>query len=762
MKFKSIQIILASVAFSKTILSSPISNSIENKDALKKSNYSNEESDNEFKDLSANNISGKIVKESDNNVCSTSECAKVSSIILEKLDPKVDPCEDFYQFTCGKFLEETTIQDDEDRVMPLTDLQKENIDILRSIIENDYKEDKNLTKEQQALDGKMFEKLKNMYNSCMDVNTINAKGSQPLNRLLDQLDIQKYKTTYKTADGLTDIVAKLFRYHIPIFIKLEVYKKYRDSDQNIIYISQGDLALKNKQYYENDTMTSKYQENIKTMFTNIYGKKSKRDFDQLSKSIVELEKKLANILNSPESVYDYSFHVDMDIKSLNKKYSYINWSSLFEKIPSSITIKDDFPVTIKGTSYFDHLEDILKETEADTIAAYAEWSIIKEYGKYISEDIKQPLNHINGIIKGVTKEKERSTYCISLMNPIERETFEGIFGLSLSIPFSKYFVAEVFGPESKRSVEEIIKNLKEAMKKRIPQMSWIDKQTGENAIEKIDAIVDKIGYPEDITSPEKLTEAYKDLEIVKDDFFTNVLHIAKFQIESTFAEVYKPKDKTKFEIPPALVNAAYEPTTNDITFPVGILRPPLFNRSFPDFFNYGAIGSALGHELTHAFDSTGKDFDINGNIKNWWTNSTAEEFDKLTQCFIDQYNEYTVEGIDGNPMKVNGIFSLGENLADSGGLARSYEAYKKKGKKNHQGLPGLTQYTNDQLFYISYGQLWCSKERPEFTSMLILMDPHAPSRYRANGVLSNSEHFAETFKCKKGSPMNPEKKCKIW
>jgi len=557
----------------------------------------------------------------------------------------------------------------------------------------------------------------------------------------------------------------------------------KNSDNSMLYFTQSSLTLPSKEYYENEEVISLYQDVIKDMFKNISGNDDSGNFftkiinfffgsgdddsEKFARSIIELEKKLAVIMVPPEQTYDFSIYDENTVKSLNEKYQYINWTTLFGKLFSHIQVKDDTPVYVVSHNYFDGLNKILKETDVDTLAAYAKWLVIKSYGDYIGDDVKQPLKKFVNTLTGVTKDPERYEYCIDIVNPFVPSILGNVVGKSMNMAISKYYVDEVFSGDNKKIAEELINNIKEAMKKRIPQMTWLDKETAQSALEKVNTMTDKIGYPDFIMSPEKLDEEYRDLNIVNNDFFANIVNLAKFSVARGIKTIYKPRDRTEWGMAPAVVNAMYNPLSNDITFPAGILRPPFFSSSDPEYLNYGAIGAVIGHEMTHAFDNTGKDFDAKGNLRNWWTNSTVSEFNKLTQCFIDQYGSFTVQDNTGKQVNLNGKLTLGENLADNGGLARAYEAYqmslgKSDGKKNNQGLPGLTNYTNDQLFYISFGQIWCSKQRPEAALQQVLTDPHSPAKYRVNGSLSNSKHFAEVFKCKTGTPMNPEKKCLIW
>jgi len=338
----------------------------------------------------------------------------------------------------------------------------------------------------------------------------------------------------------------------------------------------------------------------------------------------------------------------------------------------------------------------------------------------------------------------------------------------MGMALGRFFIDEVFNDNSRKMAEDLLVNIREVLKERIPKMSWIDKQTSKLAIEKVDAINQKIGYPDFIMDPIKLDEKYKGLEIVNNDFFTNMINSSKHEVSKLLMEINKPTDKSTWEMTPFTVNAYYQPMNGEICFPAGILKDPFFSSTNPSYINYGAIGSIMGHEITHAFDNEGKNFDKNGKLSNWWTNSTTEEFNKLTQCYIEQYGNYTIDGANGIKLNINGKLTLGENLADNGGLARSYDAYKlslskkKSENNNNQLLPNLTKYSKDQLFFISFGQSWCGKFRPEFLNNQVHTDPHSPSKVRVNGSLSNSKEFAKAFKCKSNSPMNPEKKCSIY
>ncbi|KAG4106193.1 Metalloproteases [Neocallimastix lanati (nom. inval.)] len=782
MKFKGIQTILTFISLQLMVSSSPIFESDKNSKSFSTEVvddiiYIKDEISEEFSKIT-NSISGAFEKalKKDDDVCMTPECATTSSRILDNLDTEVDPCDDFYQFTCGNFIKKSVIPDDEVDVSQFSTIKDKNLNILRGILEGEYKGINNSTIEQQNSDKKIFLQLKNYYNSCMDEKNINSKGKKPLVDFLNQLEIYKNRESYKNPDGLATLNAKLLIYDVSFLFISYVSNNINDPDNKVIGITTPDIGLQVKEYYENEEIVSKYKGAIKEILTNIlndeedggnfftrlfrrlFGGGNKRDFDKLSNSIVEFEKKLANIFTPPDKKNDFTLYKVTTIKTLNEKYPYLNWLLYFETLFDAYNMKDIINENTKIAEYGSYLEDlsnIIKETDVEILSTYAEWNIIFTYISSISEEFKKPITDLNALLYGINTKAPRSETCINRI-----QTFMGM-------AISRYYINEVFNEESREAAQETVKNIKEALEKRISEIKWLDESTRKSALEKLNTVVDKIGYPDLIMKPEMLEKEYERLEIVSDDFFTNMVQVNKNMVRNNLKETNKSRDKTKWDSLPVTIDAFYNAVDNSITFPAGILEPPLFNLTDPSYINYGGIGSIIGHELTHAFDNTGKEFDLNGKYFNWWTNSTEAEFDKLSQCFIDQYGNYTIEDNKGNKININGQLTLGENLADNGGLDRAYEAYqiylkKNKDKGKNQSLPGLTKYTNDQLFFISFGQIWCSKRRPEIAAQLALTDPHSPPQYRVNGSLRNNKYFAKAFKCKTNSPMNPEKKCSVW
>eukprot|EP00833_Pecoramyces_ruminatium_P011785 jgi/Orpsp1_1/1185817/evm.model.c7180000095456.1 len=435
-------------------------------------------------------------------------------------------------------------------------------------------------------------------------------------------------------------MAKLSSYNVPYIINLNVDNDFINSEKKTVRIEQSELILP-PSYYGIEEYANFYSIIIKDMFDIIFGNNSERDFEKISYSIVELEKKIANILMQQGYVmFDLDSVNITTIESLNEKYPFINWNTFIGNAFSAANIhnviNDNSEVNVMNVAYFEALNDIFKETDADTLSAYAEYLVIKHYIDFIGGDSKQELNqYINQM--GGSSPNQRSEYCANILYPITELPLGNTVGSSMDMAISKFYIDKVFNDDSKHIGEDIVKNIKESMKNRISQITWLDDKTKEYAIEKADAIIDKIAYPDYIMNPEYIDEQYKDLEIVSNDFFTNIVNTAKFYRSKLLKEAYKPNDRTKWIFPPIFNDAFYNELINDINIPASFFKSPFFSSSETDYLNYGAIGMIMGHEVTHAFDNVGKNYDSKGGYKNWWSDSSNEEFEKLSQCFIDQY-----------------------------------------------------------------------------------------------------------------------------
>ncbi|KAG0247560.1 hypothetical protein BG011_001299 [Mortierella polycephala] len=335
-----------------------------------------------------------------------------------------------------------------------------------------------------------------------------------------------------------------------------------------------------------------------------------------------------------------------------------------------------------------------------------------------------------------------------------------------------FFVKATFPGHSQDQVNDMIKSIRWSFEKNFWQYDWLDQRTRQEALQKLKAITQKVGYSTsspDVMSSASVEEFYRTLDIRKGDHFGNQVRSSAWKMENMLRSVSQPENRIKLESIPQTVNAFYNPTKNSIEMPAGMLQPPFYHIENPEYLNFAGIGAVAAHELGHAFDNRGRSYDETGALRDWWTESSAAAFEEKSKCFIDQYSEYTVKGPDGTDHFVNGWGTLGENIADNGGLKLAYESWRQRyrsdlaGRKYNNGhLPGLESRTAEQLFFIQFARSFCGNTAPDEEVRRLKDDSHSPRKYRINGVVQNSAYFAQAFQCKLGTPMNPAKKCILW
>jgi len=429
-------------------------------------------------------------------VCLRPECIITSSRILSSMDAEADPCTDFYQFSCGNWMNENVIPDDKTRISTFDSIFKKNINILRNALEGEYKATHKYNNEHHNYDQQTFQQLKNIYNTCIDTNNIDEKGKEPLVNLLTKLNIGGEGLNYKDTDEFTQLIVKLHNYATHALFDMAVSADQKNPDIHVIYIGQSGLGLPSKEYYEEEDILKVYKETIKDMFTNIFDDQNERDFDKISDLVIEFEKKLAKVTVPSQDMQDPSAtYNENNITSLTEKYPYLNWKLYMEKRFSTYNIKnvikENTLIIADAPQYFEGLNSIISEVDIETLIAYSEWHIIRVYGRYIKEDLQDPLKKLRKTLTGVKIDPPRSEYCVRVV--------DGIMGMAAS----KLFIDKAFAGDSKKAAEKSIEYIKEAMSHRIPQMSWIDRQTRNLAIKKVFALTDKIGYPDFVMNPKK-------------------------------------------------------------------------------------------------------------------------------------------------------------------------------------------------------------------------------------------------------------------
>jgi putative endopeptidase len=384
------------------------------------------------------------------------------------------------------------------------------------------------------------------------------------------------------------------------------------------------------------------------------------------------------------------------------------------------------------------MNQVLDKEDLPSWKAYLRWHLVNANSPFLSSAfVNENFDFFGKTLQGAEQLEPRWKRCSDYVDN------------DLGEALGKAYVEKAFGPDAKARALKMVTQIEDAMQGDIQSLSWMSPETKQRALEKLHSIANKIGYPDKWRD-------YSSLSITRDDEMGNVLRAREFEFRRQLAKIGKPVDRGEWGMTPPTVNAYYDPQKNDINFPAGILQPPLFSPTSDDAPNYGNTGGTIGHELTHGFDDEGRQFDAQGNLRDWWTPTDGKEFEQRAACISDQYSQYVI--IDD--IKINGKLTLGEDVADLGGLILAYAAWQ--GETKDKKLEPIDALTPEQRFFVAYGQSWCTNQRPETKRLRATVDPHSPEQYRTNGVVSNMPQFQQAFQCKAGSRMVRENRCRIW
>lgn len=703
-------------------------------------------------------------------LCLTPECVLTAAQVLKDIDTTLDPCDDFFEYTCSKWAKSHDFPQGTAWTSAFLALNDQNKESLRNILSgtlDDFYED-HLSQIDEGVDRntdkKVFEKAKNMYSACMNENSIDARGAEPILPLLKEIhsllstshsdETVKPKTLAQVLSFLTKKNAGS-----PFMFTIEADSK--NPTVNAISLYQSGLSLPSREYYDREDYVQLLQEAIANTLDIVY-RKSFDSSASTARLIVDFEKKIARnsefyeYYMDPERIYNL-----LSISELRKIAPAIDWKLYIDSLtPVGTPVVDSIIVT--SPDYAANISHLLESETSRTLEAYFTWQVIFSYVDALGETVRAPLRSLNYKLTGLDPKvvKPRWVTCVEEIN------------LSLGFLAGRYYVIDNFSASTKKRADEFVDSIKDAFVKRLPELTWIDDATRAKAVEKIGTLRRKIGYPDtspDIMSPGSLLNYYDGLDLKAGDYFGNFEKSREFAVAKLWSGVGQAPNRAAWLMSPQEVNAYYNPTSNDINFPAGILQNPLFGDNYPDYMNYGGIGAVIGHELTHGYDSMGRQFDGSGRLVDWWTNETIAKFDEKAKCFVEQYNNFTVIGEDGEPIRLNGKLTLAENLADNGGLSESYFAWKQRYDSDRESkvynnvrLPGLEQFSLEQMFFINFGRIWCDKLTLAQYKKQVLTDEHSPRRWRVNGAIQNSRAFSQAFNCPAGSRMNPVKKCELW
>jgi len=646
-------------------------------------------------------------------------------------DTSVNPADDFFMYANGAWIKRTEIPPEHARWGSFNEVIEQNNDALHSVAEKakNTQIDPRLAADTQ--------KVGDFYASGMDESTIEAERAKPLADEFAKID------ALKDREDLLKEIAHLHTIGAGAFFGFGGGADEKDTAHDIAIAQQGGLGLPDRDYYTKTDEASKklrqqYVEHVAKMLT-LLGDDAAKASDEANK-ILAFETKLAEASRTPVQLRDPQKNYNkMPVRQLQDLTPDWKWSNYFK----AINLVDPVNVNVQQPEFFKAADALYKSASLDDWKAYLRWQLIDAAAAELSKDfVDEDFNFNQAILQGTKQLKPRWKRVV--------EAEDGAIGEALG----KLYVAYNFPPKAKERALELINNLKAALADRIKTLEWMDEPTKKEALKKLAAMGVKIGYPDKWLD-------YSLLKIDRGPYVLNALRAAEFGSERSINKIGKPVDRTDWGATPPTVNAYYNPTMNEIVFPAGVLQPPFFYFDADDAVNYGGIGCAIGHEMTHGFDDQGRQYDPDGNLRDWWTPKSAAEFKKRAQGIVQQFNEY--EPLPG--VHVNGELTQGENIADLGGIKLAYAALQKALEKNpqerDQKIDGLTQ---QQRFFLSYASIWRGKSRDEALKLRINTDPHSPERYRVDGPLSNLPEFQQAFSIPDGSKMvrAKDKRVNIW
>ena len=649
----------------------------------------------------------------------------------KNMDTSVKPGDDFFRYANGAWIKRTEIPPEYSRWGAFNELIERNNDALHVIAEQASKTqvDPKLAPETQ--------KVGDYYASGMDEKTIDALRTKPLAEEFQRIDAIKDRA------ALLKAIAHLHTIGVGAFFEFGSGQDAKDSSRDIAQAVQGGLGMPDRDYYTKQDADmkqerEKYVAHVTKMLTLLGEPADKAAED--AKKILALETKLAEASRTRVQLRDpVKNYNKMDVRHLQDVTPDWNWSDYFK----TIDLVESGDVNVQQPEFFKAANDLFRSTSLDDWKAYLRWHLINAAAPALSKDfVDEDFNFRERILRGTQQIKPRwKRVILSEDNDI---------GEALG----KLYVGFYFPPEAKARALELVNNLKEALADRIKTLEWMDEPTKQEALKKLAAFTVKIGYPDKWLD-------YSLLQIDRGPFVVNALRANEFEADRDIKKIGKPVDRTDWGMTPPTVNAYYNSNMNEIVFPAGILQPPFFYANADDAVNYGAIGAVIGHEMTHGFDDEGRQFDAKGNLRDWWTPKSAEEFEKRSAAIVQQYNEY--EPLPG--LHVNGELTQGENIADIGGVKLAYAALQKALDKHpEERAKKIDGFTPEQRFFLSFAAIWRQKIRDEDQKMRLTTDPHSPAQFRVNGPLSDLAEFQKAFGISDGSPMvrSADKRVNIW
>ena len=638
------------------------------------------------------------------------------------MDRSIDPCVDFFAYSCGGWIKNNPIPADQSSWDTYSKMEDENKAQLRGILE--------AAATPKASRNAANQKIGDYYASCIDEKAIEAKGVDVLKPELDRIA----KVSNKSE--LADVVSAMATDNV--LFRLDSIQDYRDASQVIADVDQGGLGLPDRDYYlktddKSEELRKKYIAHVQKMFELLGDKPDVAAAESLT--VMRIETALAKgALTRVERRDPKALDHKLTSADLQKISPEFQWQVYFTRVG----LPDLKSLNVAVPNFFKTLNDTISTESVADWKTYLRWHLVHANARHLSSTIfDENFAFFGKTLQGSEQPKPRWKRCT--------EDIDDYLGEALG----QAYVDKYFSPQAKQQALTIVNEIRAAMEQDINGLDWMSPATKQQALAKLHGMANKIGYPDKWRD-------YSKLNIIRGDHLGNVERSRQFEFNRQLAKIGKPVDKGEWQMTPPTVNAYYDPQMNDINFPAGVLQPPAFDPKSDAAPNYGDTGGTVGHELTHGFDDEGRQFDAQGNLRDWWTEQDGKEFEKRASCISDQYSKYVIV----DDIHINGKLTLGEDVADLGGLMLAYMAWKEDTK--NQKLEPIDDLTPAQRFFVGYGQSWCGQVRDESKRLRATIDPHSPEKYRTNGVVSNMPQFQEAFHCKASQPMVNQNRCRVW
>jgi len=646
---------------------------------------------------------------------------------IDNIDKSVDPCLDFYQYACGNWLKKTEIPADRSSWGSFAELDERNLGIERGILEK-------AAAGGASRDG-IDQRIGDLYASCMDEKTVNQEGIAPLKLELDRVAAVQDK------GALLDELAHLYLIGAPSLFSFYSNADLHNSDMVIAYIDQGGLSLPDRDYYiKDDARMVDMRKHLVEYVTETFALagESPEQAANAGKIVLRIETALAQASMDRTARRDPR---NRDHKMTRDEAIALAPNFQLNRYFVAVGAPSFTQMNVGNPDFFRKVNDTLATESLDSLKTYVSWHVLRAASPWLSQPYVEADFKMRQALGGQKQIEDRWKRCVKLVDD------------SLGEALGQRYVELTFGADGKQRMLKMVDALEASLDGDIQNLSWMSDDTKKQAKVKLEAIRNKIGYPD-------LYRDYSSITIKRDDLLGNVDRANAFEAKREIAKIDKPLDRKEWGMTPPTVNAYSNPPFNEIVFPAGILQPPFFDKSMDDAVNFGGIGLVIGHELTHGFDDQGRKYDAKGNLRDWWTEQDGKEFEKRVSCVADEYSNFVAV----DDLKLNGRLTLGENTADNGGARIALMALEHMIAEDKTGKEGqkIDGYTPEQRFFLGFGRVWCEKRRPEYLRSQVTSNPHSPGKYRVDGVVQNMPEFQKAWGCKAGQPMVAENACHVW